>query len=390
MKSVIMLEPEPGPAWFPFADCRPVSELRAGAWLIRERWEAVAEADASQIFGAPHLKSFVEEGVPPVSQRQPVAGPAVVGRSDFAPAGVPLDLDGRGPLRLVNQGITVGWWVPEGSTWDGAHEDWDETEIDGLILNGTYDLITALEHLLAPDTDDFTNEPGDPLPQGCIVIGDPGHVVTLGAAVEPGTTFDVRHGVVVIEQHTHVKSGTRLEGPLYVGPGCEVLGGPIHACSVGPRCKVRGEMSDSVMLGYANKGHDGFVGHSVLGRWVNLGAGTTTSNLKNTYGNVKLVLGGEPLETGRQFLGTLFGDHCKTAIGTMLSTGAAVGAGANVFGQATAIKYVPPFAWGVAGERMQLDGFLRVAERVLPRRHVELTDEIRTMLTAVYDHTVRQ
>lgn len=293
------------------------------------------------------------------------------------------------PLRLVNQGVTVGWWVPEGSTWDGAHDDWSEMEIDGLSLKGTYDLITALEHLLVPDAADFTNERSDPIPQGCVVIGDPSDVVILGAAVEPGTVFDVRHGVVVIEQHTHVKYGTRLEGPVYVGPGCEILGGPIHGCSIGPRCKVRGEMSDSVMVGYANKGHDGFVGHSVVGRWVNLGAGTTTSNLKNTYGNVKLVLDDVPLETGRQFLGTLFGDHCKTAIGTMLSTGAAIGTGANVFGNTAAVKYAPPFAWGFTSDRMQLDGFLRIAERVLPRRQVEFTDQVRAMLTAVYEHAVR-
>jgi UDP-N-acetylglucosamine diphosphorylase/glucosamine-1-phosphate N-acetyltransferase len=388
MTSVVLLEPEPGPAWFPFADCRPVCELRAGAWLIRERWEAVAEAETSRIFAAAHLESFVEDGVPPVSQRQPVTGPTLVGCSDFAPAGIAPELQDR-PLRLVNQGSNVGWWVPEGSTWDGGHEDWDETEIDGMSLKGTYDLITALEHLLPPDTADFTNEPSDPIPQGCIVIGDPADVVILGAAVEPGTTFDVRRGVVVVEQHTHVKSGTRFEGPVYVGPRCEVLGGPIHGCSIGPMCKVRGEMSDSVMLGYANKGHYGFIGHSVIGRWVNLGAGTTTSNLKNTYGNVKLVIGEGQLETGRQFQGTLFGDHCKTAIGTMLNTGAVIGAGANVFGETAAVKYVPPFAWGLTGERMKLDGFLRIAERVLPRRDVEFTDQVRAMLTALYSHAVK-
>ncbi len=388
MTSVVLLEPELGPAWFPFSDCRPVCELRAGAWLIRERWEAVAKAETARIFGPAHLESFVEDGVAPVSQRQSVTGPTLVARSDFAPAGVGPDLKDQ-PLRLVNQGVTVGWWVPEGSTWDGAHDDWSEIEIDGLSLKGSYDLITALEHLLVADAADFTNERSDPIPQGCVVIGDPSDVVILGAAVEPGIVFDVRHGVVVIEQHAHVKCGTRLEGPVYVGPGCEILGGPIHGCSIGPRCKVRGEMSDSVMVGYANKGHDGFVGHSVVGRWVNLGAGTTTSNLKNTYGNVKLVLGEVPLETGRQFLGTLFGDHCKTAIGTMLSTGAAIGAGAIVFGNTAAVKYAPPFAWGFTGERMRLDGFLRIAERVLPRRQVEFTDQVRAMLTAVYDHAVR-
>ncbi len=389
MTSVVLLEPHPSTAWFPFIHCRPICELRAGAWLIRERWEAVANAETSQILGAAHLSSFVEDGVPPVTTRTAVSGPALVGRSDFAPAGVAPDLPDQ-PLRLVNDGITVGWWTPEGFTWEGEHEDWEETEIDGIALGGAFDLLTALDHLLVLDTADFTHESSDPLPQGCIVIGDPAEVVILGATVEPGTTFDVRHGVIVVEQHCHVRSGTRLEGPMYIGPGCDILGGTIHGCSIGPRCKVRGEMSDTVLLGYANKGHDGFVGHSVLGRWVNLGAGTTTSNLKNTYGIVKLRLNDERIDTGRQFLGTLFGDHCKTAIGTLFDTGAAVGAGANVFGYAAATKYVPPFAWGATGKTMERDGFLKIAERVLPRRQGEFTDQVRSMLAAVYDHSVAQ
>jgi len=387
MTTLHLLEPSTTAAWFPFSDCRPICELRAGTWLIRERWEAVSEAETSSILGAEHLHPFVEDGVPPVTQRQQVSGAAIVGRSDFAPAGVPLELPDT-PQRLVNDGTTVGWWVPEGVTWDGEHTDWPEVEIDGMILHGAYDVVTALEHLLEPDTADFTHETSDPVPQGSMIIGDPSDVVILGARVEPGTVFDVRRGVVVVEQHTHVQSGTRFEGPVYVGPGSEILGGTIRACSIGPRCKVRGEISNSVVIGYANKAHDGFVGHSVIGRWVNLGAGTTTSNLKNTYGAVRLEIDQTQIDTNRQFLGTLFGDHCKTAIGTMLSTGAAVGVGANVFGNVAAAKYVPPFAWGDTGATMEREGFLKIAKRVLPRRQVELTDRVQDMLLALYDHAV--
>ena len=387
MTTLHLLEPSTTAAWFPFSDCRPICELRAGTWLIRERWEAVSEAETSSILGAEHLHPFVEDGVPPVTQRQQVSGAAIVGRSDFAPAGVPLELPDT-PQRLVNDGTTVGWWVPEGVTWDGEHTDWPELEIDGMILHGAYDVVTALEHLLEPDTADFTHETSDPVPQGSMIIGDPSDVVILGARVEPGTVFDVRRGVVVVEQHTHVQSGTRFEGPVYVGPGSEILGGTIRACSIGPRCKVRGEISNSVVIGYANKAHDGFVGHSVIGRWVNLGAGTTTSNLKNTYGAVRLEIDQTQIDTNRQFLGTLFGDHCKTAIGTMLSTGAAVGVGANVFGNVAAAKYVPPFAWGDTGATMEREGFLKIAKRVLPRRQVELTDRVQDMLLALYDHAV--
>jgi UDP-N-acetylglucosamine diphosphorylase/glucosamine-1-phosphate N-acetyltransferase len=199
--------------------------------------------------------------------------------------------------------------------------------------------------------------------------------------------FDVRHGAVVVEQHAYVRSGTRLEGPLYVGPGTEILGGTIGHSAIGPRCKVRGEITSSIILGYANKAHDGFLGHSVLGRWVNLGAGTTTSNLKNTYGDIRVQIDTERQETGRQFLGTIFGDHAKTAIGTQLDTGTLVGAGANVFGWARPPKYVPPFAWGADGI-MRLDGFVSIAERVLPRRQVDVTDAVRESLQRIYEHAI--
>ena len=156
----------------------------------------------------------------------------------------------------------------------------------------------------------------------------------------------MRHGVVVIDRGAEVRSGTRLEGPCYIGPGARVLGGFIRTSILGPRSVVRGEVSSKIFHGYANKGHDGFVGHSVVGRWVNLGAGTTTSNLKNTYGVCASPLRA-PVDTGRQFLGSLIGDHAKTAIGTMLPTGTVIGAGAERLRRGLT-KYVPPFAWGAA------------------------------------------
>jgi UDP-N-acetylglucosamine diphosphorylase/glucosamine-1-phosphate N-acetyltransferase len=372
-------------AWYPFADARPVCELRAGVWLIRERWEAVAQTETAEIFGPPHLRAFVEQGVPPVGERREVTGPALIGRSDFAPSGVALEL-GHRPACLVNDGETVGWWVPEGATWEPEDAGWAAIEIEGLLLRGAHDLVTALEHFLPPDAADFTREANDGVADGCTVIGDPADVIVLGGSIEPGVVFDVRDGPVIVEQHAYVASSTRLAGPAYVGPGTEILGHSVRASVIGPHCKVRGEVSSTVFVGYANKAHDGFVGHSVIGRWVNLGAGTTTSNLKNTYGPVRLRPPAGPLETGRQFLGSLIGDHAKTAIGTQLDTGTLVGVGANVFGTVRPPKYVPPFAWGDTGERMGREAFLTVAERVLPRRGVSVTDAVRHMLGTIYDH----
>ena len=386
MIDLYLLEPPAGARWFPFADSRPICELRAGVWLIRERWEAILDARAKSIFAPEHLQVFVEDGVPPVEAAYAVSGPAVIGLSTFAPSGYRLELPSEA-ARLVHGENTVGWWVPGGSTWDKAADLQVTVDVDGILLDGAYDLVTALEHLLPPDVLDFTQQGGDSLPDSTIVIGDPADVVILGASVEPGVTFDVRGGAVVIEEHCYVKGGTRLEGPVYVGPGTEIVGGQIGWCSIGLRCKVRGETAATVFLGYANKSHEGFVGHSVIGRWANLGAGTVTSNLKNTYGPVRLEVNGQIIETGRQNFGSLIGDHVKTAIGTFLGTGTVAGVGANVFDPVRTGRYIAPFSWGPTGEKMRKDAFLELAERVLPRRQVKVTDDIRRMLSHIYDHS---
>ena len=389
MTALYLLEPEVhGGAWAPFAGVRPISELRAGIWRVRERWEAAAGVDTTAILGT-QPAGFSEADEPPIRSPDPVAGPAIIGAAWFAPTGVPLDPAGA-MRRLTHRDETVGWIVPEGERWTAPQDDAPAREIEGVHLRGTYDLLSALEKLLTADCADFLAAPSDGVPEGSLIIGDPAQVVCLGAVVEPGVVFDVRQGAVVLDQGSEVRSGTRLEGPTYVGLGTKVLGGFIRGCVFGPECRVRGEIAVSVFQGYANKSHFGFIGHSVVGHWVNLGAGTTTSNLKNTYGVVRLEVDGEDIDTGRINLGTLFGDHSKTAIGTMLATGTVVSAGANVFGTPTPPKYVPPFAWGCTGERMSEEGFLRVAERVMARRNVELSPQRRESLRLTLQRSARR
>jgi UDP-N-acetylglucosamine diphosphorylase / glucose-1-phosphate thymidylyltransferase / UDP-N-acetylgalactosamine diphosphorylase / glucosamine-1-phosphate N-acetyltransferase / galactosamine-1-phosphate N-acetyltransferase len=387
--ALYLLEPEsPGAAWAPFAGVRPIAELRAGIWRIRERWEAAAGNDATALLGE-HAAGFAEADEPSVRPPTTVEGPALVAAAWFAPTGVPVAAGG-GVRRLTHRGETVGWLVPASDRWSGPHEKGPALEIEGVRLRGTYDLLTALEDLLTADCTDFLAAPRDGVPEGSIVLGDPTHLISLGARIEPGVVFDLRQGAVVMDQGSEIRSGSRLEGPLYVGPGTRVLGGFLRGSVFGPECRVRGEISTSVFLGYANKSHDGFVGHSVVGQWVNLGAGTTTSNLKNTYGPVRLEVEGERIETGRLNLGSLIGDHAKTAIGTMLATGTVISAGANVFGPPSPPKYVPPFAWGCSGsERMTEDGFLRVAERVMGRRNVAFSPDRRESLRLAYQRNTR-
>ncbi len=183
--------------------------------------------------------------------------------------------------------------------------------------------------------------------------------------------------------------GSLLAGPAYAGPGTMLLGGSVSDVSIGPGCKVRGEVAHAIVLGDANKAHDGFLGHAYVGRWVNLGAGTTNSNLRNDYGTVRVqtVAGGVDTELFK--LGCLIGDHVKTGIGTMLNTGTVVGAGSNLFGGMMPPSLVPPFSWGAGTDLVEyrLDKFLEVAERVMSRRGVELTDGMRALLGGAWERS---
>lgn len=383
MTRLVCLEPaDPGVAWQPYSGARPLAELRAGAWRIRERWSGILGLEDVVIMGD-QVAAFSDVDSAPVMAPGPVAGPAIVVRSDFAPSGTALELEPQ-LRRLSHDAATVAWIVPPGATWEGAHDEGPDLAIEGMLLRGAWDLITALEHLLPADCTDALVAGPEPVPDGSLVLGDPGEVACFGAWVEPGVVFDVRHGAVVLEEGVQVRSGTRLEGPLFVGPGSLLLGGAIRHSAIGPQCRVHGEVGVSVFTGYANKSHDGFLGHSVVGQWANLGAGTITSNLKNTYGEVRLELPGGRVATGRTNLGTLFGDHVKTAIGSLLSTGSVLGTGANVLG-APLPRWIPPFAWGSdPTARLGVEDFLKIARRVMPRRQVELGPAEEASLRALH------
>ena len=166
-------------------------------------------------------------------------------------------------------------------------------------------------------------------------------------------------------------------------------GGPFDAVSAGPRCYLRGELEETVVLGYANKAHDGFIGHAYVGSWVNLGAMTTNSDLKNNYGPVRLGDRDGEVETGLIKLGCLIGDHVKTAIGTMLNTGTVVEAGANLFGDSRPPKWIRAFAWGHSpGAPVYDSGALVYTPNVvMQRRLIEPDDRTRAWLAACWDES---
>lgn len=396
----------------PFALTRPISEMVAGALLQRERWQTALHMSVAGIITAGHLASFAEGSAPPIVRDGIPAGsvianarfvprltaitPAAALSNDFAEGMVDLWLAGgkavaaRTPRELRAEFFADGRLTIDEIGRSGA----ETTMLDGWWLEEVWDFIRLLPEQLTDDLQHLQGRDegkrglrlGTP-PDASIVFGEHPVLVAEGARIEPQVVFDASAGPIHIGTGSTVHSFTRLEGPCFVGQDAEVLGDRIATCSIGDACKIRGELSNSVILGHTNKGHDGFVGHSYMGRWVNLGAGTITSNLKNTYGPVALWTPRGLRSTGMQFLGTFFGDHAKTGIGTRLTTGTVLGAGANVFGTQMPSKVVPPFAWGGAPathEVYALDKFLEVAERVMSRRDVTLSGSARQQLEAAY------
>ena len=392
MSGFILYDDATARGFEPFALTRPAGELRAGGEITRRRWARVLGTSAGGFVAAPHLASFEELDAPPAATGTLPAGTWLVlsrclPRLDAAiPAGATqVEVAGRvGAVRLTRP-------LPVASLADGTMRLESLADAtsgcarDGWWLDEVWDLIRHLPAMLSADAPALAGARTE-VPQHVTVIGTHPVHVDLAAQVEPMVLIDATAGPVLVRRGAVVQAFTRLVGPCIIGEDATVSGGRVAACSIGERVKVNGEINSTIMIGHCNKGHDGFVGHSVIGRWANLGANTVTSNLKNSYGTVQLWTPQGVRETGLQFLGSLIGDHVKTGIGTRLTTGCVLGAGANVFGTTMPPKVVAPFAWGEAPTWgvFAADKFLEVTQRVMARRDVPLTAGMRACLTAAH------
>jgi UDP-N-acetylglucosamine diphosphorylase / glucose-1-phosphate thymidylyltransferase / UDP-N-acetylgalactosamine diphosphorylase / glucosamine-1-phosphate N-acetyltransferase / galactosamine-1-phosphate N-acetyltransferase len=218
--------------------------------------------------------------------------------------------------------------------------------------------------------------------------------VAEGAEIHPMVVLDTRGGPVIIAEGVTVFPFTRIEGPAYIGPNCQIFGGKIReGCSFGPECRINGEVEESIIQGYSNKYHDGFLGHAHVGEWVNLGALTTDSDLKNDYSTVSVKTGGALQDTGEMKVGSFIGDHTKTSIGTMLNTGTVIGIMCNVLGVgALPPKELPSFTWFVKGKLKEagVENQLQVARAAMARRKQKLSAEEEALVGKVYEMTGEQ
>jgi UDP-N-acetylglucosamine diphosphorylase/glucosamine-1-phosphate N-acetyltransferase len=270
------------------------------------------------------------------------------------------------------------------------------TPAGGWLIDFPWDLVERNGEMLCQDFPTAGRKP-DPRLQsnGVMVIGAPeGLIVDPSATIEPMVVADVTRGPVVIDREAVVQAFSRLEGPCYIGPGSWVVGAKIRGSTIGPMCRVGGEIEASIVHGFSNKYHDGFLGHSYVGEWVNLASGTQSSDLRNDYGPVSVFLNGTKVDSQLTKVGSFIGDHSKTGLNACLNTGSVIGAFCNLISSGGYLpRAIPSFCRYYHGHiqaRSDWREMLTTAAKVMQRRGQELTSLHTDLYNALFDLTAAQ
>lgn len=380
----------------PLTLTRPLDDLRIGVFTIREKWMLALQTDHYCRLLQPSLDGVFERGTPPESSR------CLWINSRFLPSQKLLSAIDRleEGQKLIFKGAPVAAILPSGDSnrmfednhFDGS--DLNPIELQETIhLENLWDLLTLNAYEIDKDLPktglQSVFESGIAINATCT---NPENIyIHSSATVEPGCIIIAEEGPVIIQEGATIEAGSILRGPISVGKQAiikmrtRIYGGT----TVGPVCKVGGEISNCIFHSYSNKAHDGFTGNSIFGQWVNLGADTNTSNLKNNYSTVRITdwHSQQTVETEAQFLGTIMGDHSKTAINTMLNTGTICGVSANIFMNGFPPKYIPSFAWAGSPDFSiyKLDKALEAMEAMMKRRDIELTPAYKKMMQHLFN-----
>ena len=276
--------------------------------------------------------------------------------------------------------------------------DFTRVEIRGRRVTYLWDLMQANPDLLREDILRFVSgglgEIEGEVHPTAVIRNEHGIVVSKGASVEAFVLLDASSGPICLAPEVIVKSHSTIEGPAFIGEGTQIVGARIRGgCTIGEHCRVGGEVEQSILQGYVNKYHDGFLGHSYIGSWVNFGAGTTNSDLKNNYSAVRVTLRDKEIDTLQTKVGSFVGDHVKTGIGTLMNTGCVCGMGSNLFGGRRSFsKSIPSFVWGdgVAMEEYRFKDFQETARTVMQRRGIEVSERYLRLLQNVFEESSKE
>lgn len=378
----------------PLTFTRPVCELRIGILTIKEKWEKRLQTQASY-HTAPYLSTkypIVFGDLNLLINGSILPTPALC---DYIQKELPTN------TLLIKNGSPIALKTDKGTAeaflFGGfVAPDTLETNLDFIKINYPWEIFSNNGAALLADFQLLTaGRTSQPLSSSNTVIGDASKIFLEEGAWVEGSIFNTQDGPIYIGKNAMVMEGCLIRGgfALCEGAGTK-MGAKIYGpTTIGPYSKVGGEVNNSVLMGYSNKGHDGFLGNSVLGEWCNLGADTNNSNLKNNYTEVQVwnYKKGSFVHTNLQFCGLIMGDHSKSAINTMFNTGTLVGVSCNIFGGDFPRKFIPSFSWGGSKNYMvyKLDAAIETAERVLQRRNKTMDDTEKAILAHVFEETAQ-
>ncbi len=257
---------------------------------------------------------------------------------------------------------------------------WEVVESNGLALEDDY------VHWWQQGVPEARNVSISGPTERCLVAHD--------AEIEPMVHIDTRKGPVLIDRGAFLQAFSRVEGPCYIGAGTRIVGASIHGGSFGPECRIGGEVERSIVHGYSNKAHEGFLGHSYVGEWVNLAAGTQTSDLRTDYRAIQMLIDGKSVDTGLLKIGSFIGDHTKTSLNALFNTGSLIGAFCQLLGNGELLpRVLPSFCRGAHGklhERNDLRAMISTARTVMARRNIPWTDPCEEFVFTLFEETASE
>lgn len=371
--------------FLPLTFTRPVAELRIGILTFQERWKKLLEIEDIAFLTEDYLQEKFKK---PESKESLLIVP------NFLPTESVLE-----QIKKIKQGEALIYQneviAAKLNMRDFSLSQITKmTDVEGelLFVKSPSDIFTYNQQFLDYDFELLTrNRKSQELSETNNFLGDKKDLfIEEGAEIE-FATLNCKTGKIYVGKNAEIMEGTMIRGSLALCEGSKInMGAKVYgATTIGPYSKVGGEVNNIVIFGYSNKGHEGFVGNSVIGEWCNLGADTNSSNLKNNYANVKLwnYHLSKFVDTGLQFCGLIMGDHSKSAINTQFNTGTVVGVAANIFKTGFPPNLVKSFSWGGMNgdESYRLDKVLEVMEKVMQRRKVDLTDVDKSIISHIYD-----
>jgi len=376
----------------PLTFMRPVADIRVGIMTIREKWEKYLNVKTSSL-----TEGYLSKKFPFIKSDQNIL---INGSVCPNPEIVSTLLNLRNDQTLVHNDTIIALHVTEkdldniaDSTTEGIEEI--ALKFAPLKINHTWEIFTKNDEAIREDFNLITKgRKSQPVSETNRTFTREQIFIEKGARVECAY-LNASSGPIYIGANAEVMEGAMIRGPVAICEGTQLkMGAKIYGPSTfGPQCRIGGEVNNSVFFGFGNKAHDGFVGHSVISEWCNLGADTNISNLKNTYDEVRLWSYGTKtfINTHLQFCGLIMGDHSKSGIDTMFNTGSVVGVNANIFGSGFIRNFIPSFTWGsTAGHsNYNLDKAIEVAEAVYKRRGMIFDETEKDLLRSVFNLTLK-